>query len=114
MNCRPGDLAVILSGANPPRFTGWIVEVLFEAPPAWFLAPDGVNHQPSAPGNWFVKSFCGSFGTVRWPDLGPSEVRTPYAVIADAILKPLRGDPDAEGEPRDVNVPERDQYPVGV
>lgn len=87
MNCKPGDLAVIVR-FNPahPHLTGRIVEVI-EAAPAGvrFRLPDGRLHNPCSPQGWIV--------LFQNPvDMTAMRGRADglYAVCPDFALRPLR------------------------
>lgn len=96
MNCKPGDLAVIVK-FNPayPHMTGKIVDVIELSPVGvWFNLPNGKSHKPCGSQSWIIK----------FPnpvDLSAIRGRSSslYAVCPDHALRPLR-DPgeDAEDE----------------
>lgn len=94
MNCKPGDLAVIV-GFNPliPEITGRIVEVLSAAPAAGdFRLPDGRTNEAAGPGFWIVKFQ----NPVRARlDSGGTRLAL-YGACPDRRLRPLRGDPGAD------------------
>ena len=87
MNCKPGDLAVIV-GYSPktPWLTGRIVEVIELAPVGVsFKLPDGKSHQPCPAGEWVIR--------FQNPvDLSEIRGRTNalYAACHDSKLRPLR------------------------
>lgn len=88
MNCRPGDLAIIIS-AKDSRNLGRVVDVIQLAPPQSFLFPCAKHRccprPPEAMGaEWLVK--------VRNGALDSSSCE--YAVIEDRKLMPIR--PDGE------------------
>lgn len=90
MNCKPGDLAIIVSSKS--QYNGRIVEVLFAPPAAAFDLPDGYPAcADSGTDSWVVK-FIG--GPAPAPLLNGRIRQAWYAVGADKCLKPLRGDPD--------------------
>lgn len=87
MNCKPGDLAVIV-GFNPasPHLTGRIVEVLELAPVgANFKLPNGKSHEPAPPASWVIRfqNPVDLSGLRGRPD-------SMYAVCPDRKLRPLR------------------------
>ena len=89
MNCRPGDLAVIVRNS---RWLGWIVEVVSAAPQVPFVAPDGTKFGADRGSNdWLIKA-PRPFGK------NPLTVSC-YATVPDSALRPIR-DPgeDAQDE----------------
>lgn len=87
MNCKPGDLAVIV-GFSPehPHLTGRIVEVIEAAPSGCrFKLPDGKTNQASRPGTWVIR-----FQNIV--DLTGLRGRPNglYAACHDSNLRPLR------------------------
>lgn len=94
MNCKPGDLAVIV-GFNPmvPEISGRIVEVLAAAPAGHdFRLPDGTTNVAAGPGFWIVKFQ----NPVSVPmDSGRSRMAL-FGSCPDSRLRPLRDDPGAD------------------
>jgi len=89
VNCKPGDLAVIVRNS---RWLGWIVEVLSAAPRKPFVAPDGTRFGADNPSNdWLIKA--------SRPFDKPPFPYTCYATVPDSALRPIR-DPgeDAKDE----------------
>jgi hypothetical protein len=93
MNCKPGDIAIVVKAAAP-GYLGRLLEVLYAAPSCPFVLPDGMPHAaPRSSDGWVVRSLCGpikalcSNGTLCRMAL--------YGVAADSCLRPLRDDPDA-------------------
>lgn len=89
MNCKPGDLAVIVA-FNPmhPHLTGRIVDVI-EAPPGGvrFKLPDGKSHTPVASAmSWIIRFH-------NPVDLNAVRGRAGalFAVCPDSALRPIRG-----------------------
>lgn len=100
MNCKPGDLAIVVS--DKPRYNGRIVEVLYSAPLGEFTLPDGKRHEPSkAHPAWIIKMIG---GPVEAPLTNGGSRQAWYGVGSDKCLRPLRGDPDEVGEPRETEV----------
>lgn len=95
MNCKPGDLAIII-GDDPknPGLVGMIVEVLYPPPAGPFDLPNGTGHKAvNRPGCWVIR-FTRPV-PVRWSP--KKRVPNEYAVCPDSKLKPLPGakEPDA-------------------
>jgi hypothetical protein len=92
MNCKPGDLAVIIRESKRKiGVLGKIVEVLYLAPRNDFLLPDGCKHIGAGAGlpMWVVK-----FATPVQVELSNKRFRnTCYAAVADAVLRPIRDQP---------------------
>lgn len=91
MNCRPGDIAIVISR---DRYAGTLVEVLYAAPAVHFFLPDGQYAMPGKPGDWVLRLISGAVpaniycGERRWTR------QAWYGVGADRALRPLRGPPD--------------------
>jgi hypothetical protein len=90
MNCKPGDLAIILGSS---KFAGTIVEVLHLAPPNDFTLPNGQWHEgcPNG-GNWVLRLprpvlAERMFGKPRW---------TLYGCGPDSRMRPVSGLPEVE------------------
>lgn len=87
MNCKPGDLAVIV-GFNPahPHTTGRIVDVIEAAPVGvGFRLPDGKSHHPCRAGAWIIRFHNPvNLNAIR----GRSSAV--FAVCPDAHLRPIR------------------------
>lgn len=98
MNCKPGDLAVIIGESeNSLGTAGLIVEVLHSAPREPFLLPNGVQHRAAKPGSWVIR-----FQRPRKVAFGPKLRRlNEYAACHDSKLRPLPGasEPDATPAP---------------
>lgn len=105
MNCKPGDLAVIV-GFSPkhPHLTGRIVEVIEMAPVGMgFRLPDGKWHLPCPANEWVIRfQNPVDLSVVRGRSSGI------YAACHDSKLRPLR-DP---GEDATDEVVERLGRPV--
>lgn len=87
MNCKQGDLAVIV-GFSPkhPHITGRIVEVICAAPTDHaFQLPDGKRHLACGPGAWIV---CFQNAVDLTGIRGRSSAL--YAACPDSKLRPLR------------------------
>ena len=106
MNCKPGDLAIII-GDDPknPGLTGMIVEVLYPPPAGPFDLPNGVPHKAVKGVNTWVIRFTRP-RPVRWSP--KKSVPNEYAVCPDAKLKPLPG----ESEPNAIPAPSRELEPT--
>jgi hypothetical protein len=93
LNCRPGDLAVIVADHKThPDTVGLLCNVLHQSPAGDFLLPDGVltaaTHHPS----WVIK--LSRPVQLRWYD-GIIRPAT-YASCPDSHLRPIRNDPGAD------------------
>ena len=96
MNCKPGDLAVIVRlRPENSHLLGQLVEVVSTPPRGVFRLPDQRLHDPVSDGSWWVIKF-----------LAPVDLkcirggsRSRYAAIQDSALRPIR-DPgeDAQDE----------------
>ena len=91
MNCKPGDIAIIVT--SHPKFNGRIVEVLFAPPSVRFNLPDGYPAvgrltEPA----WVIKAV-GFPWTAELENGGKRSAW--YGVGPDRALRPLRDDPDA-------------------
>lgn len=86
MNCKPGDLAIIIRESGNLRVAGNVVTVIEAAPNARFRLPDGHWHMPAGPDHWLV-----DFGKKRSVpcSLGPRMAQ--YGAVPDRVLRPLRG-----------------------
>src|SRR5690349_7505451 len=96
MNCRPGDLAIVIKAATTPEMIGYIVEVIRPAVDGESLSP-GFRVRASRPG-WVCKPCGGSIPvrSVAGPHKG--ELRhVPLRAVADSNLRPIR-DNDKEDE----------------
>lgn len=91
MNCKPGDLAIIIK----PPLAGRLVEVMYSAPGRRFVLPDGYWHAtPSTPDQWVIRSLGSPFDARMRPT--GRERKAMYAAIADKYLRPLPGDTEQE------------------
>lgn len=80
MNCKPGDLAIIV---RPSRWSGWIVEVVSSAPPfVRHVAPDGVTFAAVSNCDYWLVKAPRAFG------LMPNRV-TRYGVFHKRCLRPI-------------------------
>lgn len=87
MNCKPGDLAVIV-GFSPahPHLTGRIVEVIELAPVGCdFKLPDGKSHRPCPVGEWVIR-----FQNAVDLSVVRGRANALYAACHDSKLRPLR------------------------
>lgn len=91
MNCKPGDLAIVVT--SNPKFNGRIVEVMFAPPSKHFTLPDGYPAVVDAAEPVWVLKFIG--GPVVAPLATGGTRQTWYGTGADRALRPLRDDPDA-------------------
>ena len=95
MNCKPGDLAIVVT--SDPQYNGRLVEVLYATPPGSYKLPDGYPavHDGSEP-CWVLKM-------IGYPAAAPLTTggirQTWYGSGPDRALRPLRDDPDALDQP---------------
>ena len=97
MNCKPGDLAIIIGDdPNNPDLVGMIVEVLYPPPAGPFNLPNGTGHKAVQLPNMWVIRFTRPV-PVRWS----LKRRKPnlYAVCPDSKLRPLPGEHEPEALP---------------
>jgi len=87
MNCKPGDLAVIVK-FNPahPHITGRIVDVIEVAPTGHgFKLPDGKSHAACRAGSWVIRFHNPvNLNSIRGRASGL------FAVCPDHALRPIR------------------------
>ena len=96
MNCKPGDLAIIVGVASK---CGAIVNVVKGAPLSRFELPDGRPHVACLPGDWVIKFQ----RAVPCPTMR-GMILSEWAVIADSKLRPISGVP--------VHDEQRDEVPA--
>lgn len=84
MNCKPGDLAMIIRSP----YAGMMVEVLYLAPTVPHVLPDGYPHVACKPAEWVVKSLGSPF--VLRTDASTRRIAM-YACCFDSALRPLPG-----------------------
>lgn len=105
MNCKQGDIAVIIANPPPPRapVKGRIVEVLERvAADTFYSAPDGDIHRAITCDAWAIKFID---GTVNLETIDGVGHHTQYALAADRCLRPIRGDKLPEALEHDEAVP---------
>ena len=95
MNCKPGDLAVVMRG----KHAGKLVEVLYLAPPHNFKLPDGAWNQGEPDGQCWVIHLLGAPIWVRIPDHPSGGRFAAYGSARDNRLRPLKGEPLTATEP---------------
>lgn len=88
MNCKPGDLAVIVGNS---KLAGRLVEVLFAAPAHVFRLPDGHIHDGCAPNCWCIRSLGSPFEAPKSDGITFLR-RAMFGVGGDNMLRPLRGE----------------------
>ncbi len=95
MNCKPGDLAMVIRGIWTPELAGRFVTVVRLAVPGEVI--DAVVYSQSGPG-WVVESSAGGLPVrIRsGPDAGKLLFKR-QRVIRDELLRPIR-DNDGEDE----------------
>lgn len=98
MNCKPGDLAIIIGeDAKNPGLVGAIVEVLCPPPAGPFELPDGTPHKAvrRTDALWVIRF------TRPYAFMWSAKKRRPcmFAVCPDVKPKPLPGEPVLDAEP---------------
>ncbi|MDR9839427.1 KOW motif-containing protein [Herbaspirillum huttiense] len=88
MNCKPGDLAIIIAG----EFSGLIVKVIEVAPVVRFSLPDGRPHEPCSIGDWIVKLP----RMLNCPTKRGNTIPSEWAACPDSKLCPVSGLPMEE------------------
>jgi hypothetical protein len=94
MNCKPGDLAWVVS--DKPELHGRLVEVLYATPDGNYILPDGYPAVHDKPGAYWVLKMIG--GPVMAPIEPCGKRSTWYGSGADSKLRPIRGNPDEVDE----------------
>lgn len=97
MNCKPGDLAIIVGVASK---CGFIVEVMRAAPLSRFKLPDGRPHVACFVSDWIIKFQ----RPVQCPTMR-GMVLSEWAVVADSKLRPLNGLPVTDEVTEDLKEP---------
>ena len=95
MNCKPGEMAIIVKDGKYEKLAGGIVEVLHAAPlRVEFDLPDGVAHaQVTISESWVCKSLGAQFPSpFCCADIDVGFRMRLYAVIPDYALRPLRAE----------------------
>lgn len=105
MNCKPGDLALIIRDAKEFKFAGMLVQVLYLAPVGRiFQLPDAKLHDPVPTMDIWV---------VEFPHLVDCPLNTGktapsrYGCIIDRVLRPLPDPESLDAEEIDQQLPER-------
>jgi hypothetical protein len=105
MNCKPGDLAIVVrherGGSAIKDCHGMILEVLYLAPPEPFNLPDGQRSTRGSGTEWVVKAARPI--PVRMPD--GSTRMAQYGKAFDAFLRPIRPGDITDEEVRDLYAP---------
>jgi hypothetical protein len=97
MNCKPGDLAVIVGVASK---CGFIVEVMRAATLSRFDLPDGRPHVGCFLEDWIIKFQ----RAVQCPTMR-GMVLSEWAVVADSKLRPVSGLPVDDEIPAEIKEP---------
>ncbi len=91
MNCKPGDLAVVVRARNTPELTGRIVRVIRSARPDDRF--EGRGWRPTSEAAWVVTSE----GTpLPWRLISGSLIFVASRPVCDFMLRPIRGDESAD------------------
>jgi hypothetical protein len=103
MNCKPGDLAVIVRSQFRADLIGLFVEVLHAAPMNTdFDLPNGQAHSPLIDGRF--RWVCKFMQPVKAPH-GLGSIQTVYAPIPDECLRPIRDQPGEDETIRIAGLP---------
>lgn len=91
MNCKPGDLAWVVS--EHPEYNGVLVEVLYATPSGNYTLPNGqaAFHEDNGEPSWVLRILS---GPVPAPLKGGRWIKTIYGSGRDKKLRPIRGNPD--------------------
>jgi hypothetical protein len=90
MNCKPGDLAIVVSSTQTPEIVGRIVECVRLVGPGEILSANGIRLDPRAIGpTWLVRASRAlpnrrTNGFLEW---------LPERFLADRRLRPISGLP---------------------
>ena len=105
MNCKPGDLAVIVDGDDCPQNLGRFVTVV-EWVPAFipYCAPDGSEFMGDNVAGWSVRA---QSSLVTQNINGEYYLNDKYAVLDDRDLRPIRPSEEPDEMLRLVGKPER-------
>lgn len=86
MNCKPGDLAIVVRSRQTPAAVGMLVEILeIVAPGVRVFDPDGCCHINNGGVGYLCKSLGAPFPLAEW-EISPSL----YALWATNCLRPIR------------------------
>lgn len=86
LNCKPGDLAVVVKAPTRTEFLGRVCTVLWAAPAhERFRLPDDYLHDPAGEGRWVVEFA----SPIKVEVTGGFRV-TPFAAVRDECLTPIR------------------------
>ena len=105
MNCKQGDIAIIVRSKFVPGLLGRIVEVVSAAPTGkGFRLPNGRLHHelPDTRFRWVCK--------FQSPITAPSDtgpIKTHYAPVPDECLRPIRDQPGEDEMLRIVGLPNK-------
>lgn len=89
MNCKPGDLATVITS----EYAGKLVEVLYLAPAHDFTLPDGFRNHGEPNATCWVIRVLGTPVKVRVDNYGPGWRLALYGTANDANLRPIPGVP---------------------
>ena len=105
MNCKQGDIAIIVRSKFVPDLLGRVVEVVSAAPTGKsFQLPNGQLHRELADTRF--RWVCKFQSPVMAPsDTGP--IKTVYAPVPDECLRPIRDQPGKDEMLRIVGLPNK-------
>ena len=95
LNCRPGDLAIIIRPTRTgPQLLGMIVRVLHAAPAQDFRLPDGFMQLSGLPDYWVIELP----RVIEVPMMGWIKSHRPsrYGIAPDNCLRPIRDNDGAD------------------
>jgi hypothetical protein len=105
MNCKQGEIAIVVRSKFVPDLLGRIVEVLHAAPSTGsFRLPNGQLHHPLTDSRfcWVCKFQSPVFAP---SDTGP--IKTHYAPVPDECLRPIRDQPGEDEMLRIAGLPNK-------
>jgi hypothetical protein len=109
MNCKPGDMAVIVRSKFAPQLIGRIVEVLHSAPNNRpFRLPNGQSHEPLSGSRFYW--VCKFQNQIEAPT-DAVYIKTIYAPVPDECLRPIRDQPGDDEMLRITGLPSETKQP---
>lgn len=99
MNCKPGDLAVVIRNttfSKCPPLIGKFVHILYAVPSGEFVMPDGRLHCSADKSDWLVEFDRPIRAPIGFADEVTGVRDTCYAAVPDRVLRPIRPHGDDE------------------
>lgn len=92
MNCKPGDLAIVVGAEATPEMIGLIVKVIR---PAIDGEPNPWGGRTSVPSHgWICEP---TAATIPWRSNAGILLHVTWRAIDDRLLRPIRGDDEVQG-----------------